>query len=240
MDGPLILSIETSAGCGSVALTRGFLRTGFVVAEYTHRPDKTHSRRLLGLVEHLMRTTNTDWPAIDAVSVSLGPGSFTGLRIGLAAAKGLALAAGAPLLGIPTLEALAWQCYGTERPICCLLDARKGQVYAARYSFENDRLKSRGETRAVYPQELAGEIDEPTLGVGPGIQAYPEIFLHHQCIQCIPQGGAYPRASMVGFLGARQLMDNAVAPPETLVPFYVRPSEAQINRAKKRKAATGK
>ncbi|WP_028580624.1 tRNA (adenosine(37)-N6)-threonylcarbamoyltransferase complex dimerization subunit type 1 TsaB [Desulfogranum japonicum] len=239
MDGLLILSIETSTGCGSVALTRGNLQDGTVVAEYTHRPNITHSRRLLGLVDHIMTIAEVGWQDIDAVSVSLGPGSFTGLRIGLAAGKGLAMAAGRPLTGVLTLETLAWQCWGAERPVCSLLDARKGQVYAARYRFVDGNLTPQGDTLALGPEELADLIDTPTLFVGPGILAYPEIFQNHPYIDCVPQGLVHPRASMVGFLGAKQIAENRISTPGSLVPCYVRASEAQVNREKKQHSAKG-
>ncbi len=239
MDGLLILSIETATGCGSVALTRGTLQDGTLLAEYTHRPDITHSRKLLGLVEHVMGMEQVGWQDVDGISVSLGPGSFTGLRIGLAAAKGLAMAAGIPLAGIPTLEALAWQCRGATRPVCSLIDARKGQVYAAGYDFVNGRLTAQGETRAIDPEQLAAQIDTPTIFVGPGIQAYPEIFHHHPDIECVPQAIVHPRAGMVGFLGAQQLAQNDGPAPDSLVPCYIRASEAQVNREKKQQPLKG-
>ena len=125
MAGVLILAIETATGCGGVALTRGVGESGKLLAEYTLQPEVTHSRRLLGSVAAMMAATGIDWSELAAVAVSQGPGSFTGLRIGMAAAKGIAMAAGIPLLAVPTLDGLALQTTTTDLPICCLLDATK-------------------------------------------------------------------------------------------------------------------
>src|SRR5512145_300743 len=104
MAGVLILAIETATGCGSVALTRGVGESGKLLAEYTLQPEVTHSRRLLGSVAAMIAAVGIDWSELDAVAISQGPGSFTGLRIGMAAAKWIAMAAGIPLLAVPTLD----------------------------------------------------------------------------------------------------------------------------------------
>lgn len=107
MDGLLILALETATPCGSVSLTRGEKDTAVVLAESSSRPDITHSRRLLGTIDWVMHAAGVDWNDLDGVAVSLGPGSFTGLRIGMAAAKAIVMATGLPLVGVPTLDALA-------------------------------------------------------------------------------------------------------------------------------------
>ncbi len=146
----LILAIETGAGCGGVSLTRGGFSGGRVIGEYSLQPETSHSRRLLGSVAALMAAAGVAWTDLDALAVSLGPGSFTGLRIGLAAAKGLAMATGLPLVGVPGLDALA---AGMPMPgwrLCPVLDARKGQVYAAS---SNSKSPTLPEPRRAMSQE---------------------------------------------------------------------------------------
>ena len=106
----LILSIETATGCGSVALTGGGVHNGKLLAEATAQPEVTHSRRLLGSVDWVMQAAGIGWDRLDGVAISLGPGSFTGLRIGMAAAKGIVFAAQKPLIGVQTLDAIALSC----------------------------------------------------------------------------------------------------------------------------------
>ncbi len=242
MAGQLILSIETSTGCGSVSLTSGTLTDGSILAEYTHRPDVTHSRRLLGNIEQIMDALDLDWSQLDGIAVSVGPGSFTGLRIGMAAAKGIAMATGLPLLGISSLDGLAAQCIGVEKQVCVVLDARKKQLYAACYKKMGEAqapVKVSGEV-SILPQQLAAEIAEPTLLAGPGSMVYKEILTANPLIECVPTALIQPRAAWIGFLAARELEGGNVISPASLTPSYVRGSEAEINLQKKKKIAEEK
>lgn len=225
----LILAIETATGCGGVALTRGAGDTGAVLAEYTLQPELTHSRRLLGSIGAMMTAAGVDWHALTAVAVSQGPGSFTGLRIGMAAAKGIAMAAGLPLVAIPSLDGIALQATPTDLPLCCLLDARKQQVYAAFYRYAGERCCRISPFLVLKPEELVRRIDEPTLMIGPGIQAGRTVFASHPMVRLAPSGFFYPRAAMIGFCGCQMLRDGAVNAPEESVPLYVRASEAELS-----------
>jgi tRNA threonylcarbamoyladenosine biosynthesis protein TsaB len=229
MAGVLILAIETATGCGGVALTRGVGESGKLLAEYTLQPEVTHSRRLLGSVAAMMAATGIDWSELAAVAVSQGPGSFTGLRIGMAAAKGIAMAAGIPLLAVPTLDGLALQTTTTDLPICCLLDARKQQVYAAFYRYEAGRCRRTSPFLVLGPEELAHQIHEPTLVIGPGVQACQSLFAAHPLMRSNPAGFLHPRAAAIGFCGARQLAEEATCEAEEIVPLYVRASEAELS-----------
>ncbi len=227
----LILAIETATGCGSVSLTTGNINNGTVLAEYTLQPDTTHSRRLLGSIEAMMAAAGTDWKDLDAVAVSQGPGSFTGLRIGMAAAKGIAMAAEVPLVGVHTLDGLAAQVTAIDMPVCCLLDARKQQVYAAFYRYFDDfNCQRTSEVLVLSPEELVKRIDEPTLVAGPGIKACQSLLATHQQVRLLPAGYLHPRAALIGFCGAKLLGDGAALEiGSDLVPFYVRASEAELN-----------
>ena len=123
----LILAIDTATPCSSVSLTAGTRKNGRVLASLSLAGNVTHSRRLIAAIDLLMKKAEVDWSGIDGIAVSLGPGSFTGLRIGMATAKGLAVAADKPLLGVSTLDGLASKCNGSKL-ICAILDARKNEV----------------------------------------------------------------------------------------------------------------
>jgi tRNA threonylcarbamoyladenosine biosynthesis protein TsaB len=234
VDGFLILAIETSTGCGSIALTRGER----LLAEATAQPEVTHSRRLLGTVSWLMQAAGVVWSDLDGIAVSLGPGSFTGLRIGMAAAKGLAMACGVPLLGVETLDALALSCSGAgEERICPVLDARKQEVYAAMYqSGQNGYPLRLTNDLALRPEILVDMIDRPTVLAGPAVAVYGELFKENRFIRIIPAPLAHPRALYVGLLACRQLAAGRKMDPVTAAPKYVRASEAEINLVKKKEA----
>lgn len=226
----LILAIETATGCGSVSLTMGNSRDGKVLAEYTLQPDTTHSRRLLGLVEAMMAAACTNWDDLDAVAVSQGPGSFTGLRIGLAAAKGIAMAAEIPLVGVPTLDGLAAQVTVTDLPICGLLDARKQQVYSAFYRYDDPfHCRRTSDFLVLSPEELLRRITEPTVVAGPGIRACSSQLTAHPQVRLLPVGPLHPRAALIGFCGAQLLEDGKGDSGRDIVPLYVRASEAELN-----------
>jgi tRNA threonylcarbamoyladenosine biosynthesis protein TsaB len=237
MAGLLILAIETATGCGSVALTRGAGPAGKVLAEYTLQPEITHSRRLLGSVAAVMAAAGAGWSDLTAVAVSQGPGSFTGLRIGMAAAQGLAMALAVPLLPVPTLDGLAFQAVPGDLPVCCLLDARKQQVYAGFYRFSQARWQRIGPFLAVSPEELARRlIQEPTLVVGPGLQACRDEMAGQPLARCVDAGLFHPRAAAIGLCAGQMLADGTGHTAEQVVPLYVRASEAELNLRTTREA----
>ena len=124
-----ILALDSSGLVASVALTE----EDALIAEYTIQYKKTHSQTLLPMLEEIRRMVELDMDTVDAVAVAAGPGSFTGLRIGSATAKGLAFAMEKPVIPVPTLEGLAWQMYGTDALVCPIMDARRSQVYTGLY-----------------------------------------------------------------------------------------------------------
>ncbi len=234
-DKPLILSIETATGCGSVALTRGTRKNGSLVSEITCQPEISHSRRLLGSVEQALESTGIAFSDVDGLAVSLGPGSFTGLRIGLAAAKGLAFATGLPLVGVPTLDGLACACMNFERLLCCVLDARKKEVYAGFYRLCHDgQLEKYADYVVIKPDRLLGLIQEPTLIAGPGVSIYEDVFRQHEQVCLAPPALVLPRASNIGFLGAELFLKKQFLNPATASPLYVRASEAELNLKKQK------
>lgn len=239
MDGILILAVETATPCGSVSLTRGGPEEFRLLAECTVQSDTSHSRRLLGSIDWLMTTAGVRWGDLDAVAVSLGPGSFTGLRIGLAAAKAIAMAAGKPLVGVPTLNALALACGGDNRLVCCLLDARKHEVYAAYFRMGAAGLpEPLGRPAVLSPAALLRDIREPVIVVGPGVSVYREVLAGNDQVALFPEYLLQPRALYVGLLGGRMFTAGSRLDPVTAAPLYVRDSDAQVNLQRKSRQVT--
>ncbi len=139
-----ILALDSSGLVASVALTE----EDALIAEYTIQYKKTHSQTLLPMLEEIRRMVELDMDTVDAVAVAAGPGSFTGLRIGSATAKGLAFAMEKPVIPVPTLEGLAWQMYGTDALVCPIMDARRSQVYTGLYEFVDRSHKEAADSSA--------------------------------------------------------------------------------------------
>lgn len=228
-----LLALECATRCGSVAL----ISNGRCLAEYALDVPTTHSQRLLKQLELIRQEVGVEWPELAGLAVSLGPGSFTGLRIGLSVAKGLALAVGLPLLGVSTLDGLARQIVALpDTKVCALLDARKQEVYAAFYTCDENGVPLRtGADLVQRPELLADQLSGPIILVGDGAIAYREIFMDQLREAAIfaPPGSHYPRAATIGRLGEELLARGALLDPISSVPIYIRASEAEINLRKK-------
>ena len=186
-----ILALDTSGLVASVAL----VQDGVLLGEYTINHKKTHSQTLLPMLEQLKGMTELCMEDVDAVALAAGPGSFTGLRIGSATAKGLGLALGKPLIEVPTLEGLAYQFYGTDKLVCPLMDARRNQVYTGVYVFEEgDQPGERMKMNCLMAQcaadirEVAGRLNEMAgnrpgvVFLGDGVPVYEKILLEEMKI----------------------------------------------------------
>ena len=152
-----ILALDSSGLVASVAL----VEDDTLVAEYTMNYKKTHSQTLLPMLDEIKKAVELDLETLDAIAVAAGPGSFTGLRIGSATAKGLGLALNKPLIGVPTLEALAYNLYDTAPGtlVCPIMDARRKQVYTGVYAFENHNLITIKDQAALPMDELIRELN---------------------------------------------------------------------------------
>jgi tRNA threonylcarbamoyladenosine biosynthesis protein TsaB len=223
----LVLALETSGITGGVAV----VRDGQPLGEVTFASRETHSRTLIKTVEWLLGRLGAGWPDIRLVAVSIGPGSFTGLRIGLATGKGLAFALGIPIVGVPTLDALAGHVIPGEGDLVCpVLDARKAQVYAAFFrDCGTGTIERIGPYLAVSPQDLVASLPacRRAFFLGDAIYVYGEIF--SQCLGgravLVPGHLSHVRAVSVGLwaemsAGIKERPDDL----RTLKPLYVRPS----------------
>lgn len=231
-----LLAIDTATPCSSVAITSGTMNRGTVLGSLTLGGKVTHSRRLLPSVEWLMEMVEIDWSSIDGICVSLGPGSFTGLRIGMSIAKGLAAGAGKPLVAVSTLDALAAKCT-TERLICAVLDARKKEVYCAFYRNNEAGFAQRlGDMAVLSPEALAASINEPVIMVGEGGVEYQDLFkrLLGSKLSFAPSVLHEPNACSLGLLGAEKLHKGETLDIATGVPIYIRSSDAELNLLKQK------
>ena len=226
-----ILAIESSGLVASAAL----LQDDILVAEYTTDHKKTHSVTLMPMIDEIMRMTETDASDIDAIAVSAGPGSFTGLRIGSATAKGIGLVTGVPLINVPTLEGLAYNLWGHEKLICPIMDARRGQVYCGIYMFEDGELKTLREQDACDMRDLLSDINAngcPVVFLGDGVPVFSDI-IKSECnvpFEFAPAHLNRQRASSVAALGRVYFDRGLTVTASEHAPIYMRKSQAERER----------
>ncbi|UCC66676.1 MAG: tRNA (adenosine(37)-N6)-threonylcarbamoyltransferase complex dimerization subunit type 1 TsaB [Deltaproteobacteria bacterium] len=225
----MIVGIDTSTSCGSLGLIDG----DQVVAEYSLHRRETHSARLIPSIQTLLKGAKLDLQDIDGLAVALGPGSFTGLRVGLSTVKGLALAAKKPVVGIPTLDALAHNLPFAPYLICPILDARKGEVYTALYKDEGGgRVKKLTPYQSLPPSVMLEEIPaQETIFLGDGVRLYGELIKERLGDRAFfaPSHLMHLRGTTVAELGMKRIMAGEKADTSSLVPIYVRASDAEIH-----------
>ncbi len=229
-----ILAIDSSGITASCAITED----DTVLAEYTVSYKKTHSETLMPMIDAVCSMTDTDIALIDAVAVAKGPGSFTGLRIGSATAKGIAGAAGKPVIPVPTVDALAMNLWGCEDIIVPLMDARRNETYSGIYTFENGRLKTIREQNAGPVDDVIRElgiIGKRVVFLGDGVPVFRDrieeklktghLFAPASCNR--------QRASCVGVLAAIYHSEGRYESASAHKPEYLRMSQAERERMKK-------
>jgi tRNA threonylcarbamoyladenosine biosynthesis protein TsaB len=224
---PLILTIQTAAPAGSIALSSA----GKALAELTLQVRQTPTEWLLAGIDNLLNSAELQKSSIDAVAVVAGPGAFTGLRVGLATAKGLAMSIGCPVLGISTLQCLAMQIQFSSLPVCVMLDARKQEVYTATYCCDETYPVMLSQERVVKPAALLRELAEDTLFVGNGAKVYQDSILEAigEKAHFVPDFLDMPRAAAAASLAWRDWEAGRTFSAAELMPNYLRPSEAELN-----------
>lgn len=230
-----ILGIDTSTSCGAV----GLIDDERVISEYLLDIPVTHSERLLGAIELVLRDARCAIEDLDGWAISLGPGSFTGLRIGVSTVKGLAFATQKPVAGISTLDVLASQISPTPFLICPILDARKGQVYTAFHRYdERIVLRRLSDYQAVTPEDLTKKVEEKTIFIGDGVKTYGDFLRDSLPSLAIfpPASLNVPHGSVVAKLGLELLRKGEVLDLSAFTPIYVRPSEAEMKWQEKHPA----
>ncbi len=224
----IILALESSAKAASVAVSKD----GSLLAQSYQLSGLTHSRTLLPMAEDLLKNAGLSMADVDCVAVAHGPGSFTGVRIGVSAAKGLCWGADKPAVGVSTLEAMAWN--GETAPegsiICCAMDARRNQVYNALFVFENGEPKRLCKDRAIGLAELADELGSMTQHVyvvGDGaVLCYNYLKDILPCVSIAPESARMQSAWGV----CRSAQKQEMRPASELIPVYLRLSQAERER----------
>lgn len=215
-----ILSVETSTLTGSVAI----LGPEGLLSEYTSNCPGTHSVWLMPAIERIFKQAGRSPFDLDALAVSVGPGSFTGLRIGVSTVRALAQTLRIPVVGIPTLDGLASYPVDTSYQICPILDARKSQVYAAFYCIQDNKVIRRSDYLAIEPARLADMIKEPVFFLGEGLTVYQDFFKENlgELAHFAPPTHWLPRAFSIALLGLEALKKGEGRDYQEIAPLYIR------------------
>lgn len=234
----LVLAIDSATPVAGVALVsdRAVIREEFVNFK------KNHSEILLPLIHTVLQESECTWHDLTALAVSLGPGSFTGLRIGMATVKGLSLATGLPIVGIPTLDMLASSVAGTEAVVTVLLDARKQEVYCCHYDVRNTDPRPLTEMVACPPDMAAHQAialanqygREKIILLGDGFYPYQELFRSYlgERLLEVPSHLMLPRAAALGYLACKKAASGHMENAHSILPIYIRLSEAEYRLGK--------
>lgn len=246
----ILLSADTSSSRFSIALLKGHK----LIDEFESGPFNRHSSGLLPEIERLLSKNSYILEDIDALCVGLGPGSFTGLRVGLTTVRGMALALRKPIVGIPSIDGLAYSLLWQKdklapsplpspqrgegiigipcRKICPIIDAKQNRVYARIYSCSNKNIKPRGKFLLLGIKELLSKISQPTTFLGDGIRLYKNDILQElgQMARFAPESLWYPKAAIIGMLGLERLRAGKRDDVFSLSPLYIYHKECQIRK----------
>lgn len=231
-----ILGIDSSGLVASVAI----VAEENMVAEYTLNHKKTHSTTLMPMLSEVVKTSETDLEAIDAIAIAVGPGSFTGLRIGSSTVKGLAYALNKPIVPVSTTAALAYNLYGFSGVIAPIMDARRNQVYNGLYSFEKGQFVELEKERALGIEELIIELeekysDQEVVFLGDGVEPYQKIIEDRMKGKHFyaPAHLSKQRAGSVAVLGKMYYNEGVKESAFSHTPIYLRLSQAERERKEK-------
>jgi tRNA threonylcarbamoyladenosine biosynthesis protein TsaB len=221
-----VLGVDTATRSCSVAV----LIENKPAAELATVSERTHSVRLMSMIRDVLALAKLELKEIDGFAVTVGPGSFTGLRIGISTVKGLAFAAAKPCVGISTLEALAFPCLPCPQRICTLMDARKGEVYAAFFHGLGDRLERIGDEQVGTAEAILQAVNSPHLFVGDAVDSYADRIRARvgDCAVLAPRELHFPKASVVARLARDPLQAAGRGGPVHVVPHYIRQSDAEL------------
>ena len=222
-----ILGIDSSTPGCSVAL----LNNDTIVAEQIADPRPSHSKYLLQMVDQVLKEGESHLDDVDGFAVTTGPGSFTGLRIGVSLLKGFVLATEKPFVGVNSLEALAHTIDSPEHPICTALDARKSEVYAAVFESRKNGLHPLLKESALSPEELCEKIEFPTLFIGSGVERYHQTFKESLGARFMEPGTQpnFSTAAGAAILASRQFDHQKHFDLDQLKINYIRKSEAELS-----------
>ncbi|OON98545.1 MAG: tRNA (adenosine(37)-N6)-threonylcarbamoyltransferase complex dimerization subunit type 1 TsaB [Epulopiscium sp. Nele67-Bin004] len=219
-----ILAIDATSMAGSVAVSEN----NKLIGEYYICNKLTHAETIMPLLEHMQKMIQIY--EFDAVAVASGPGSFTGIRIGVGTAKALALALDVPIVGVSTLEVLAYAMIGQEGLICPIMDARRNQAYSALYTFEGDTLVTLEQPKCIDVEDMINIIlkyNKKIIFVGDGIDVYKEQILAKLEAVFAPSFLCMPRASVLAHIAYTKVIEGETSDVDSFAPIYLRKPQAQ-------------
>ena len=223
-----ILAIEASGIAGSVA----YIKDEKLVGEYYICHKLTHSETIMPMLEHLKTIIGLELDKLDAIAVTSGPGSFTGLRIGVSTAKGLALALNLPIIGVPTLDAMAHNIIYTKDLICPIMDARRNQVYTSLYQWEAGELQRLENHQAILIEELLDKLSErsePVIFLGDGVSVFEAVIKERLGERAIfaPSFLRLQRAGTLADIAVKEYKKGNLIDADLFTPMYLRKSQAE-------------
>lgn len=230
-----ILAVDTSANVASVALLCG----GKLKGEGMLNNKKTHSEKLMPMIDTILKDSDTDITDIDLFAVANGPGSFTGLRIGVSTVKGLAHAVNKPIVGISTLEGLAFNLFDTDGLISPIMDARRSQVYNAAYRWENGVFKEVIPPRAIALEDCINDFknEKKVYFLGDGVAVHKDKISEQMGERAVfvPANSINQRASSLAVLAEKKAVEGKTDDYISLMPFYLRKPQAEREYEEKHK-----
>lgn len=223
-----ILAIDSSSMVATVAITTD----GILNAEYTVNHKKTHSQTLLPMIDEICKTLELDVETIDAIAISGGPGSYTGLRIGSATAKGFGLALNKPIINVPTMDALAYNMFSSSYIVCPIMDARRGQVYTGIYRFNGTEMETIKEQCIIMIDELIYELDKigmPVMFLGDGVDTQKDTIESKMATEhyYAPASMNRQKASALASLAEIYFKEGKIESAAEHRPDYLRLSQAE-------------
>ena len=229
-----VLAIDTSTVVAAVAL----MDDGKLLGEYSINNKKTHSQKLMVMIDEIMKALDIKPSDIDVFAASIGPGSFTGLRIGVTTAKAMAYATNKPVVGVPTLDALAYNIVTSEFIICPILDARNSQVFTALYEVKGKSFERITEYMGIPVFELVQIFvrnNKKVIFTGDAIDLHKDYFKSELGENCefAPLGNRLQRGASVAELALMRAKEGKFTSSFELVPFYLRKSQAERELEKK-------
>jgi len=228
-----MLSVDSSAAPASVCLSED----GKIIADYYLNTGFTHSQTLMAMVESVLTISGKAASDIDVYAVNCGPGSFTGVRIGVSAVKGMAFASDKPCIAVSTLQSMAYNCLGNHAVVCACMDARRQQVYNAVFRVDREKITRLCDDRAIAVDELLAELgnyDEEIILVGDGAALVYDSSESDK-IKLAPESIRYQRASSTAASALELYKRGEVISPAALMPTYLRLSQAERERNAKQK-----
>ncbi len=223
-----LLAVDTATeSCGAAVLADGRIQ-----AELSLNHGETHTKHILPAIDEVLCLAGVSLTEIDAFAVTRGPGSFTGLRIGISTMKGMAFATGKPIIGVSSLEVLAYQAEGDSRLVCPVIDARRHEIYWRVYRRSVDTLTPLTSERVGSVEQLAGRIDDTCMFIGHVVPGYTTQLLQlvKQTCQWAPAGNNAIRPAVLAQLAWQRFHSGRVDDVKTFVPVYIRKSDAEKMR----------